>query len=148
MYKIVSGSSLYPDDPIYPQRELRAIRRIVIHTVTDDIDVIYNTHTKINKWEGVGFHAIIDKDGDLYMFGILRDVRAHVIDQNYSTIGIAVQCNGQPSEYQLATLRDYITTCGTITGRDLPVVPHSELDTKVCCPSNWKEWGYRLAAHP
>ncbi len=98
---------------IWPQRYSRQVKKIVIHhtalslrDLNDDgrvnsrdyrlaVQAIYTYHTVSNGWGDVGYHYLVDPDGNVYegRAGGKDVIGAHVLCQNSNTVGIAVMGN-------------------------------------------------------
>ena len=74
---------------------MREIKTIIIHHSgnTDTVDSIRNLHININKWDDIGYHFIISKDGDLTKGRGLDIVGAHVKYFNKDSIGVCLLGN-------------------------------------------------------
>ena len=74
---------------------MRKISTIVIHHSgnTDTVEDIRNLHVNINKWDDIGYHFMIDRDGNLFIGREIDKIGAHVYGFNESSIGVCLLGN-------------------------------------------------------
>jgi len=67
-------------------------RRIVLHHLAADASVqtVHSWHLQ-NKWEGIGYHFQVDKDGTIWQGRPVDTVGAHTLGLNGDSIGVACQ---------------------------------------------------------
>ncbi|MGE3278800.1 MAG: N-acetylmuramoyl-L-alanine amidase [Candidatus Altimarinota bacterium] len=98
---------------IWPRQYSNRIKKIVVHhtaqtlkDLNDDrridardyklaVNAIYVYHTLSNGWGDLGYHYLVDPDGNIYegRAGGPEVIAAHVLCQNSNTIGISVMGN-------------------------------------------------------
>ena len=81
-------------------------RVVFHHSLTDEgnVDTFRDYHTKHNKWEDVGYHFVILKDGTLEKGRDIKYIGAHAQGKNSNSIGICLVGNFnnyEPSVEQL-----------------------------------------------
>ena len=74
---------------------VRQINSIVIHHSgnTDTVEDIRNLHVNINKWDDIGYHFMIDREGSLVIGRDIDKIGAHVYGFNEDSIGICLLGN-------------------------------------------------------
>lgn len=86
------------DLPLHPERRyetrtLAQIRSLVIHhTATDPsvgIEAIARKHVNELGWPGIGYHFVIDADGQIYQTNDLTTISFHARQANPFAVGIA-----------------------------------------------------------
>ncbi|MDZ4216812.1 MAG: N-acetylmuramoyl-L-alanine amidase [Candidatus Gracilibacteria bacterium] len=112
-----TGQVSYQDEQgrslLWPREYSASVKKIVIHHTAEHVkDVnsderidsrdypltvraIYVYHTKSRGWGDIGYHYLVDPDGNVYegRAGGLNVVAAHVLCQNTSTVGVSVMGN-------------------------------------------------------
>lgn len=120
---------------IWPESYSQQIKKVVIHhtaqslrDLNDDgrvnatdyrlaVQAIYTYHTVSNGWGDIGYHYLVDPDGNVYegRAGGQSVIGAHVLCQNSNTIGIAVMGNfeeerlSRPAFEGLVNITQYVT---------------------------------------
>jgi len=112
---------------------------------TCDIDVIRKWHVEDRGWKDVGYHAIIQPDGEIQNGRPLNEIGAHVKSYNIWDNGINVRginvgiCLIGTDKYsidQFSALRYYIEGLNQLYGvGPANVYCHYELDHKKTCPN-------------
>lgn len=99
---------------------LKRVKYIIIHhthTKTDSVKKLREFHTKVKKWEDIGYHWVIGnksnltRDGKIYKARHEKFVGAHVYRHNKNSIGIALIGNldtQKPSKKQMLSLKKLI----------------------------------------
>ena len=93
---------------------LKKIKFIAVHHSQRKIDSlkrIKELHVKINKWEDIGYHFLIDKNGKLYKGRSEKFIGAHVYGHNKDSIGICLIGNfdeEKPTKKQIQTLMKFL----------------------------------------
>lgn len=147
---------------IWPRQYSNRIKKIVVHhtaqTLKDlnedrridardyklAVKAIYVYHTLSNGWGDIGYHYLVDPDGNVYegRAGGPEVIAAHVLCQNSNTIGISVMGNfeeqrlSQKAFEGLANITTYLASLYDINplgksafrGKVLPhIVTHAEV---------------------
>lgn len=138
------------------ERPLSQVKYLAIHhSASDDTqspEDIANFHIERNGWGGIGYHFLIDKEGQVFYVGDISTARANVANMNEQVVGIGLIGNftkGQvPTSNQLDSARKLCEFFIT----DFPNLPnvkswevvlgHKELpNQKTICPGDtWKAW--------
>lgn len=93
---------------------LTKISKIVIHHSHDDnhtLESIKKLHVSKNGWEDIGYHWLIDKNGNLLQGRSEKFQGAHVFGNNQNSIGICLIGNldeHSPSGKQIETLINFL----------------------------------------
>ncbi|MFH1787450.1 MAG: peptidoglycan recognition family protein [archaeon] len=93
---------------------LKEIKFIVIHHShrnIDSIERIKNIHVNINKWEDIGYHWIIDKEGNLIKGRNEKYIGAHVYGHNDNSLSVCLIGNLDefyPTQKQIQTLIKFL----------------------------------------
>ena len=77
----------------YSYRPLEAIRKVAVHhslTRTGRTGSIARYHVQTHGWPGIGYHFVIEKDGDLMWCNDLRVKSYHLGQSNYHAVGICL----------------------------------------------------------
>lgn len=130
---------------------------IVHHTGGTDkyplMDTSHHTAQDIEKWhlslgwEGIGYHYIIHKDGEVWKGRPEHRHGAHCLGKNTSSLGICLSGNFDltlPTKEQENSLR---TLLKALMNRYAikSVVPHREYQNKTCFGKNLKaDWAFNL----
>ncbi len=72
---------------------LKEIKFIAIHhsqRKIDSVKRIRDLHIRINKWEDIGYHYLIDKKGKIHLGRNEKFIGAHVYGHNKNSIGICL----------------------------------------------------------
>ena len=131
---------------------MRKINTVVVHCAdtpaTMDIGVkeIRDWHINGNKWNDIGYHYVIRRNGTLEKGRKLETTGAHVSGHNSHSIGICLvggkPVKGQKKDINLFTIEQLETLesllfnlKGFLQEPDLKIVGHCELDNKKTCPN-------------
>ena len=93
---------------------LKQVKFIVIHhsqRKIDSVKRIKNLHVKINKWDDIGYHFLIGKNGKLYNGRSEKFIGAHVFGHNKNSIGICLIGNFDeeaPTKKQMQNLIKFL----------------------------------------
>ncbi len=93
---------------------LKEIKLIAVHhsqRKIDSVKRIRKLHVKINKWDDIGYHYLIDKKGKLYNGRSEKFIGAHVFGHNKNSIGICLIGNfdeESPTKKQIQTLIKFL----------------------------------------
>ena len=122
---------------------------IVIHCADTpaDMDIgaetIRKWHTEERKFDDIGYHWVIRRDGTLDPGRAIELQGAHAVAVNSSSVGICLVGRGDNfTEQQFITLHNLINTTKDMYGDDLEIIGHSDVEPKKPhCPGfNVKEW--------
>jgi len=72
---------------------LKKVNFIAVHhsqRKIDSIKRIRDLHIRINKWEDIGYHYLIDKKGKIHVGRSEKFIGAHVFGHNKNSIGICL----------------------------------------------------------
>ena len=105
---------------------------------------IHRWHTNGNGWSGIGYHAVIRRDGLIergrpeYWHG------AHVKGHNHESLGVCLVGRDQYTDQQLESLRMLLRDWKE-KHPDAEIVGHCDLDSGKTCPNfdvkHWVETG-------
>lgn len=98
-------------------------------------ELIYDLHVNQNKWESIGYHFLISKEGKLEKTRDLSKQGAHCLGQNNS-IGICLLGNldiDQPTKEQILALNNLIKE---LKIKDIKL--HRDYSDKSCPGKNFK----------
>ncbi|MDP2673257.1 MAG: peptidoglycan recognition family protein [Nanoarchaeota archaeon] len=93
---------------------LKEVKFIAVHHSQRSIDSlkrIKNLHIKINGWEDIGYHYLIDKKGRLQKGRSKKFIGAHVFGHNKNSLGICLIGNfdkEKPTKKQIQTLIKFL----------------------------------------
>lgn len=127
----------------YKKRHLSQVTRIVVHHFAGNISVddAAKLHVQGNGWPGIGYHAVIDFDGQIYITNSFDTIAYNVRRGNTPTLGIALRGDFSkvyPDEQQIYSLKSLILLLRGILG-DLPVYCHSDLVNTDCPGKNLRK---------
>ena len=122
---------------------MRKINKIVIHHSQNrkTFNEIKKLHINVYKWDDIGYHFVIDKNGNVLNGRDINKIGAHVLGYNKDSIGICLIGNFDmefPNNLQLNSLSNLIKDLKSKfdikeikTHRDFPNV------TKTCPGKNF-----------
>ena len=93
---------------------LKKVNFIAVHhsqRKIDSIKRIRDLHIRINKWEDIGYHYLIDKKGKIHVGRSEKFIGAHVFGHNKNSIGICLIGNfdeEKPTKKQIKTLINFL----------------------------------------
>lgn len=115
---------------------------VVHHTGMRDVDMtvseIHDLHVNRNKWSGIGYHFVIQKDGSINRGRPLEAVGAHSLSNNQFTVGVCIAGNydiGTPNKAQLLSAEQLIAAiCDKykIEPDDMSIFGHKDLSPTTC----------------
>jgi len=93
--RVVDVRTSLPRHPVlkYRRRRLEDIRSAAIHhslTKTGTPEAFANFHVGTNKWPGIAYTFVIQKDGTIYWCNDLEAISYHVGDSNRHALGICL----------------------------------------------------------
>lgn len=142
----------------YETRALAQIQQLVIHHTAADpsigIDAVAQKHVHELGWPGIGYHFVIDPEGQIYHTNDLRTASFHARQANLTTVGIAFCGNfdeAVPTDAQLVSggrlcaylLRELSLPIENVRG-------HKVMVSTDCPGRNWAEgaaWRDALMEH-
>lgn len=131
----------------YSKRYLDKIDYIVLHHTGGDGTIKAFANYHISKgWPGIGYHYIIDKEGNIYQTNRIDTISYNVGGKNSKVIGIALIGNYEReklSECQKDSIESLVFLLRTFTGNK-PVVGHFELKSTICPGKYIKEFIKKL----
>ena len=116
---------------------------IIHHSASDNDDVwsIHNYHVNGNKWNGIGYHFVIHRNGDVYEGRPINTIGAHAQGENSDSIGICV-CGDlhrnnmtHEQESSLKELLVYIKSKYV----ELQLMRHSDVNNTKCPGKNFND---------
>ena len=129
---------------------IESVEYIIVHCADtpDDRDV---DATDIHLWhkdrgfDGIGYHAVIKRDGDIEAGRPLYWDGAHAVGHNHHSIGICLVGRDRFSEEQMTSLESLIEEIHK-THPKAKVVGHRDLDPRKTCPNfDVSEWYQNLS---
>jgi len=136
----------------YSKRDLKKIKRIVVHHFAGNISIEDAATLHVSKgWPGIGYHFVIEKDGTTNLTQRLDTISYNVGNNNTPTIGIAVRgdfTHELPLSCQLYALEELIDSLRIILG-ELPVYGHYEFRATECPGKKFRGWlSYKYPSPP
>lgn len=125
---------------------MNSIQYLVVHCADtpDDRDIdaaeIHRWHTEERGWSGIGYHAVIKRDGTIENGRPLYWSGAHVKGHNSHSLGVCLigEVNFTPAQY--ASLSSLLKSWNS-QHPGSRVVGHCDLDSRKTCPNfDVKEW--------
>ena len=134
----------------------RKINRVIIHCSATregqhvSIDTIRNWHVKGNGWSDIGYHYVIDLDGNIHTGRREDMIGAHVRGHNDDSIGICyvggLDCEGNPKDTRTQEQKDALIDLLKVLKRkywSVKIQGHNEYSDKACpCFNASKEYDY------
>ncbi|MEW8420263.1 MAG: N-acetylmuramoyl-L-alanine amidase [Candidatus Thiodiazotropha endolucinida] len=122
------------------------IKRLIVHCSDspNDLDVsaedIHNWHVNDNGWDGIGYHAVIRRSGEIERGRPHYWQGAHVAGYNNGSLGVCLIGRDQFTDEQLAALRELLTEWHHKYPK-AEVMGHCDLDPNRTCPNfDVKAW--------
>ncbi len=121
----------------YGKRDLKLIKQIVVHhSAMDGFTAFDYAKWHIGQgWPGIGYHYVIEKDGNVNQTNELDTISYHTKGHNTTSIGISVSgnlSNHAPSKEQMDALIRLIKELKQKLGGHLIVRGHRELAATEC----------------
>ncbi|MEO0338111.1 MAG: peptidoglycan recognition family protein [Bacteroidota bacterium] len=126
----------------YAPRLLEQIDQIVIHhsaTTSGSPESYARHHVENNGWPGIGYHFVIQKDGEVFQTNELDTISYHVSGQNTNSIGICLTGHydkQQPPTIQLQKCAQLVVALRQKFLRHLDIKGHRDFSTKTCPGNN------------
>lgn len=158
-YLVTDLRSTLPRRKEYPQRELSAIKYLVIHhsavAVDSTADSIARYHVEQQGWPGIGYQWIVHQDGRTEYCQDLSRVSYNVAGRNGEVVGICLPgdwTNGPPPAAQLLATRRLVAELQYALGWFVPVVGHRDIALpgyETACPgATWPTWSESVTVKP
>lgn len=138
----------------YDPRGLLEINMVVVHHAATGWWVtpesIRRYHSVSLGWPDIGYHFLVEHDGDIFYVGDIATIRAHAYAWNTETIGVCLVGNfdeGWPTPQQLHSTRMLIANIQWSLGWFVPIVGHSDLlmNRGTHCPGlTYTEWRLQI----
>ena len=93
LFPVVDLTGMLPTNGNYPTRELDSIVMVVWHhsgSTTDNAYTIANYHITTKQWKGIGYHYLINRQGQIFQVNNLKSISNHTEDYNPRSIGICL----------------------------------------------------------
>lgn len=126
----------------YGTRNLSKIKRIILHhsAVTGQTAEDYaRYHVQSRGWAGIGYHFVIEKNGDIIQGNNLETVSYHASGKNTESIGISLSGNfmtEQPTDAQIKSLKQLVAHLRATLNKSLPVSGHKDHGQTSCPGTN------------
>lgn len=120
---------------------MRFIDEIIIHCTdtrpeTDvTYDMLYEWHVLDKKWKHIGYHYLIDRDGDVITCRSLNVPGAHTKSRNQNTIGIVLAGGATGFDFnikQIKALDDLVVNLWSTFTTITKVSGHRDYSEKTC----------------
>lgn len=129
---------------VYGSRSLDQVRYLVVHhsaTTSGSPQAFANHHVNTNGWPGIGYHFVIQPDGQVYQTNDLNTISYHVKNNNTKSIGICMTGNfdvgdSAPTQAQYSSLVSLLADLKSDLGTHLNIVGHRDLQVKACPGKN------------
>ena len=143
--KIINKVQALPCDPLYSykKRSLTSINKIIIHhsaTPTGSCEAFARYHVENNGWPGIGYHYVIDPQGNIYKTQNIGTISYHASGYNPSSIGICLIGdfnNSHPTQEAfdacVSLANELISTYKNICY----VLSHKEAGATTSCPGKY-----------
>lgn len=115
---------------------------VIHHSASEDVPIETIDQWHRNKgWNGVGYHYIIRKNGDVEKGRPNKKMGAHTIGHNHHGIGICLTgnfMNSTPTKEQMSALKELLETLKEAYPK-VKVVRHRDLQA-TACPGDMFPW--------
>ena len=126
----------------YSKRDLDKINKIVVHHSAANNQTAYNyAHWHVNGrgWPALGYHYVIEDNGDIVQGNALDTISYHTSGQNTSGIGICLSgdfTNRQPTQAQKESLIELVTYLRSVFEQPLEIYGHRDFKATGCPSDN------------
>jgi len=126
---------------VYRRRNLNDINKIIVHhsgTTSGSAEAYARYHVQNLGWPGIGYHFVIEKNGQVKQTNDLATVSYHTSGQNTGSVGIALTGNfdtQKPTQAQELSLIKLINHLRRTLG-NVPVKGHRDYSAKSCPGKN------------
>jgi N-acetylmuramoyl-L-alanine amidase len=127
---------------MYAKRSTHSIKKIIVHhsaTTSGSAEAYARHHVQNLGWPGIGYHFVIEKNGQVKQTNDLDTVSYHTSGQNTGSVGIVMTGNfdiQKPTEAQERSLAQLINHLRRTLGSGLKVHGHREFSSKSCPGKN------------
>ena len=127
---------------IYSKRKLEVIDKIIIHHTASnqsDLSVYEKHHVEVNKWPAIGYHFVINRNGDISYYNNIDLATYHCKGHNNKSVGIALVGNftvGRPDPKQIDSLNDLIAFFA-LYFHEVTIHGHNEFRNTLCPGKNF-----------
>ncbi|GEM_PF-7002828 len=126
------------------KRFTKSPQRIVLHhsgaSADQTVEQIHNYHINHNGWLGIGYNALVDKNGNVFWSRGIEYVGAHCKGYNETSVGICAIGNmetGQMPEKQKTSIIKLVQDIKTFYPSITTVCGHKELAATDCPGKNY-----------
>jgi len=143
----------------YDRRALADITHVAVHHSTGNPRVVtvqgiarwhIGTPPNGNGWAGIGYHFVIDADGNVYQVNDLETIAAHVYKHNAESVGVCLigefTKGAEPPDVQRRALAELLAwLCPMVSVPLERVWGHKTFaNQNTTCPGDtWADWGLR-----
>lgn len=128
--------------------DIREIKRIIVHHTAggryETFEGIRRDHMEALGWRDIGYHYVIDHDGDKRFGRSVDEIGAHVRGFNKSSIGIAVMGNFEEHPFtwyhDQAMALDKALTDLAYQFPDAVIIGHKEIAATLCPGRHVMKW--------
>lgn len=138
--KIIDKSKIlmHSSSKQYNTRLLSSIRQIVVHhsaSIGQTVEDYARYHVQSKGWAGIGYHFVIEVNGDIVLCHPLTTISYNVAHHNTQSIGICLSgdfTRQEPSPKQLQSLRELIAHLRRQVPQKLSVSGHRDHGQTSC----------------
>jgi len=144
------NSLMRSSNQTYRTRSLSRINQIVIHhsaSIGQTAEDYARYHVRSKGWPGIGYHFVIEVNGDIIQANPLINVSYNVSGYNTRSIGICLSGNftkQEPSSQQLKSLKNLIAHLRRQLPQKLEVFGHKDYGQTSCPGSNLEKHLYKF----
>jgi N-acetyl-anhydromuramyl-L-alanine amidase AmpD len=126
----------------YGTRKISDIDKIIVHhsaTNSGTPDSFADYHVQRKDWPGIGYHAVIDADANIYLTNNSTTISYNCSGQNATSIGICLIGNfekTEPTTEQINALIHIIKFYNELTEKTLSIYGHCDFRKTSCCGRN------------
>ena len=126
---------------------MRTINKIIVHCSASDtttkVSDIYRWHVVENGWDNIGYHVIIDMEGQSHRGRPLKEIGAHCYGHNKDSIGVCLIGGKDQFDYTQSQLDELRITCDFYSAKfSATVHGHNEFSSKLCPRFDVRNWYY------
>ena len=126
----------------FPKRSLSQLKRFVIHHsawIGGDAYDYANLHIDENDWPGIGYHIVVQPNGDVFQTNYLDTICWHVENNNTPSIGICLSGNYETQTVGSTQLNAAVKVMRQINsqlGKQLNIDKHKDFKATDCPGKN------------
>jgi len=141
IHNIIHKLTVHPQKE-YGTRKISDIDKIIVHhsaTTGGDAYSFADYHVHKKDWPGIGYHAVIDKDANIYLTNNSTTISYNCSGQNSTSIGICIIGNfekTEPTKEQINSLTHIINFYNELTEKNLTIYGHRDFRKTSCCGRN------------